>query len=193
MQELWVSVDRIVGTCTADMPMLPGKGYLVRNGQLHFPDGGPICVYALQSALPFFVGKEREFSESNDWLPRVHRVQCPDPAGRTIWNIERRPIGSTSVARGSAPHPKLGDLLIRVERVEGICTAGMAPGMMALLRGSSLYLPQPFCYYALQSLMPLLPAKQRRLEPDDWMATDNVVICPDPEGNVRMQIEKVGT
>jgi len=67
----------------------------------------------------------------------------------------------------------------------------MAPGRSALLRGSSLYLPQPFCLYALQSLVPLLPAMQRPLEPDDWMASENAVICPDPAGNVVLRVDKI--
>ncbi|MFX1412171.1 MAG: TIGR04076 family protein, partial [Promethearchaeota archaeon] len=91
------------------------------------------------------------------------------------------------------PSPAPGDLRITVERIEGRCLEGMCVGRTALLRGSSLYLPQPFCLYALQAALPLLPAMQRRLEPSDWMATENDVVCPDPLGNVILRIEKVGS
>jgi uncharacterized repeat protein (TIGR04076 family) len=46
--------------------------------------------------------------------------------------------------------------------------------------------------YALQAAMPMLPAMQRKLNPGDWMATENEVVCPDPLGNVILRIEKVG-
>lgn len=58
-----------------------------------------------------------------------------------------------------------------------------------LLRESSLYLPQPFCLYALQAVLPLLPAMQRELTPDDWMAKENVIVCPDPAGNVLLRLD----
>jgi len=190
MYELWVSVDEVRGACTAAVPMTVGKGYLVRDGRLHFPGGGPICMYALQSTLPLFVGKERELA-ADDWLSREDTTQCPDPAGRTVWKIERREMGSTELPPGAMPDPCSGDLLIEVERVESLCTAGMAPGKKALVRGGALYLPQPFCYYALQAVLPLLPAKQRTLDPSDWMATDHHVICPDPAGNAVLRIDKI--
>ena len=193
MYELWVSVERIEGACSGPVPMVPGTGFLVRNGSLLFPGGGPICLYALQSLMPILQAKERRIDETemDDWLWRVDSAQCPDPKGRTTWRIEQRPLGSTEIAVSAAPAPKPSDLQMTVERVDGTCTSGMAPGRSALLRGSSLYLPQPFCLYALQSLVPLLPAMQRPLEPDDWMASENAVICPDPAGNVVLRVDKI--
>jgi len=192
MHELWVVVERIEGACSGPVPMVPGTGFLVRDGSLYFPGGGPICLFALSSLLPLFPAKERPIEEgSEDWLGRVHHAQCPDPKGRTIWRIDRREPDSTPIAGAVAPELREGDLLISVERVEGHCTAGMAPGRTALLRGSSLYLPQPFCLYAMQALLPLLPAMQRPLEPDDWMASENAVLCPDPAGNVVLRIDRV--
>jgi uncharacterized repeat protein (TIGR04076 family) len=193
MYELWVSVERIEGACSGPVPMVPGTGFLVRNGSLHFPGGGPICLYALQSLMPLLPAKERRVDEAkaDDWLWRVDTVQCPDPKGHTVWKIEQRPLGSTRVEPPALPSPEPGDLRISVERVDGACTSGMAPGRYALLRGSSLYLPQPFCLYALQAVAPLLPAMQRPLAPDDWMASENAVVCPDPAGDVILRIEKI--
>ncbi len=193
MHELWVAVNRVIGTCTGPVPMKPGIGFLVRSGRLFFPGGGPICLYALQSLLPLLPAKERTIAEekADDWMWRVHDAQCPDPKGRTVWRIERRPIGTTRIPLAKPPEPRPGDLRIAVERVEGVCTGGMRPGHFALLRQSSLYLPTGFCLYALQAVLPLLPAMQRPLAPDDWMATARTPICPDPVGNVLLSIDTV--
>jgi uncharacterized repeat protein (TIGR04076 family) len=213
MHELWIGVERVDGVCTGPIPMLPGTGFLVRNGSLIFPNGGPVCLYALQSVLPMIPAKERltDGDPAGDWMTKVHYVQCPDPKGRTVWRIEQRALGSTAIPSSSNQPPqelrggeiptepagfpasagRPGDLRITVERIEGRCIEGMCVGRTALVRRSSLYLPQPFCLYALQAIMPLLPAMQRRLEPGDWMATENEVICPDPLGNVILRIEKV--
>ena len=34
--------------------------------------------------------------------------------------------------------------------------------------------------YPLASILPLLPAKQRELHKNDWMKSDAVIACPDP-------------
>ena len=56
------------------------------------------------------------------------------------------------------------------------------------------YFPQRqgFCLYALQSTMPLLPAKQRATHVNDWMSTDARIVCPDPLCGVVMRIERTG-
>ncbi len=60
------------------------------------------------------------------------------------------------------------------------------------LKGGKLELPagKSFCLYALQSAIPLLPAKQRPLHPNDWMQTDSRVVCPDPLCGVIMLIQR---
>jgi len=67
----------------------------------------------------------------------------------------------------------------------------MQVGHWVLLRDSSLYLAQPFCLYALQAVLPMLPAMARPLQPNDWMATEDAVICPDPQGDVILRVEKI--
>lgn len=192
MYELWVSVERIIGACSGPVPMQQGHGFLVRDGRLLFPEGEPVCLFALQSLLPLLPAKERRIHEGKDedWIWRIHTAQCPDPKGRITWRVEQRPLEATEIAFGPMPQPLAGDLQISVEEVRGTCTAGMHPGDVALLRRSSLYLPQPFCLYALAAALPLLPAMQRKLDPGDWMAKENLVICPDPKGNVLLWIDR---
>ena len=42
--------------------------------------------------------------------------------------------------------------------------------------------------YALSALLPLLPAKQRMTDPNDWISTDAEVACPDPYCGGRFRI-----
>ena len=193
MHELWVSVERIEGACTSKHPMKLGTGFLVRNGKLSFLKASPICLFALQTILPMIPAKERVVDDglSTDWIAHVHHVQCPDPKGRTVWRIEQRPTGSTKLEAPALPEPTSGDLKIVVESIEGRCNEGVQIGDWALLRDSSLYLAQPFCLYALQAVLPMLPAMARPLQPDDWMVKENAVICPDPLVNVILRVEKI--
>ncbi len=46
--------------------------------------------------------------------------------------------------------------------------------------------------YALAALLPLLPAKQRPLDPYDWMSTDHVIACPVPLCGARFRISRIG-
>jgi uncharacterized repeat protein (TIGR04076 family) len=49
---------------------------------------------------------------------------------------------------------------------------------------------QNFSLYALASLLPLLPAKQRNTDPSDWMTTDDLVACPDPNCGAEFKITR---
>jgi uncharacterized repeat protein (TIGR04076 family) len=87
---------------------------------------------------------------------------------------------------------ELFDLKITVNEIRGTCTCGHRPGDYFELKGGQLSIPpgRSFCVYALQSTLPLLPAKQRRLDPADWMTTDTRIICPDPLCGVVMLVER---
>ena len=89
----------------------------------------------------------------------------------------------------------LYDLTVVVEAIEGHCTCSMQVGDCFYLRGGKLSLPEgkDFCVYALQSTLPLLPAKQRRNHPADWMETDARITCPDPACRLIMRIDRTGT
>jgi uncharacterized repeat protein (TIGR04076 family) len=62
------------------------------------------------------------------------------------------------------------------------------------LQGEMLILPpgQGFSIYSLAALLPLLPAKQRITDPNDWMSTDAEVACPDPNCATRFRITRTG-
>ncbi|MBO3697932.1 TIGR04076 family protein [Roseivirga sp. E12] len=87
---------------------------------------------------------------------------------------------------------ELYDLNIIVEKIDGNCTCEMTIGDSFQLKGGKLSMPEGknFCLYALQSTLPLLPAKQRKNNPADWMETDARVICPDPECKLVMRIDR---
>jgi uncharacterized repeat protein (TIGR04076 family) len=86
---------------------------------------------------------------------------------------------------------------LRVEVVAppgGTIYCGARPGDYFELRGEMLHLPpgQGFSIYSLAALLPLLPAKQRPTDPNDWMSTDAEVACPDPNCPTRFRITRTG-
>ena len=86
----------------------------------------------------------------------------------------------------------LYDLNVVVEQVGQRCTCTMAVGDRFTLKGGKISIPDnaSFCLYALQSIIPLLPAKQRMNSPADWMETDAICTCPDPACELRMRIDR---
>lgn len=89
----------------------------------------------------------------------------------------------------------LYDLTIVVEAIEGNCTCNMKVGDCVYVRGGKISMPDgaDFCLYALQATIPLLPAKQRRNHPADWMETDSRATCPDPACRLIMRIDRTGS
>jgi uncharacterized repeat protein (TIGR04076 family) len=90
---------------------------------------------------------------------------------------------------------ELYDLRVTVERIEGRSVCGLRPGdYFEVTESSRVRIPdgRHFCLYALQSVLPLLPAKQRELAPGDWLDRDSLVCCPDPEERLIMRIERIG-
>ena len=61
-----------------------------------------------------------------------------------------------------------------------------------LRESSKVFIPEGkhFCIYALSAVLPLLPAKQRQLDAEDWLEKDIFVTCPDPEERLVMRIER---
>ena len=63
------------------------------------------------------------------------------------------------------------------------------------VKGEMLTLPpgQGISIYSLAAVLPLLPAKQRPSDPNDWMSTDSEIACPDPNCASRFRISQTGT
>ena len=91
------------------------------------------------------------------------------------------------------PEVELAEIRVVVDRIEGRSVCGMKPGdSFCVTDSSQLRMPDGghFCLYALAAVLPLLPARQRPLDPGDWMAKDTEVACPDPDERLIMRIER---
>ena len=89
----------------------------------------------------------------------------------------------------------LYDLRVTVVEIHGRSVCGLQVGdYFEVTESSRITLPagRHFCIYALQSVLLLLPARQRELSAADWMATDTLVACPDPDERLIMKIERIG-
>lgn len=90
---------------------------------------------------------------------------------------------------------KLYDLRVTVVSIEGKSVCGMKVGdYFEVVESSKLVIPEGkyFCMYALGAILPLLPAKQRQLEENDWLEKDMLVACPDPDERLIMRIDRIG-
>ena len=90
---------------------------------------------------------------------------------------------------------ELYDLKVEVVAPPGAkIWCGARPGDYFTLRGEMLQLPagQGFSIYSLAAVLPLLPAKQRVTDANDWMSTDAEVACPDPNCPTRLRITRTG-
>ena len=90
---------------------------------------------------------------------------------------------------------ELYDLAVVVETIEGHCTCNMKVGDRFFLRSGKISMPAgaDFCLFAMQSAIPLLPAKQRKNHPADWLETDSRVVCPDPACRLIMRIDRISS
>lgn len=90
---------------------------------------------------------------------------------------------------------KLYDLRVTVVEIQGRSVCGLSVGdYFEVTESSRLRIPagRHFCIYALAAILPLLPAKQRRMPDEDWLEQDTLVCCPDPEERLVMRIERIG-
>ncbi len=89
---------------------------------------------------------------------------------------------------------QLYDLKVEIvtvrEGLEDICNHHV--GDCFEVSGENISLPngQTFSMYAMAAVLPLLPAKQRMTAAADWMATDDLVMCPDPNCGAMMKITR---
>jgi len=90
---------------------------------------------------------------------------------------------------------RLYDLRVTVDRIEGRSVCGLEVGdYFEVTESSRVRIPEGkhFCLFALQAVLPLLPAKMRRLPDEDWLEQDSLVACPDPDERLVMRIERIG-
>ena len=88
----------------------------------------------------------------------------------------------------------LYDLKVEVVEGRGDFVCNHKVGDYFELSGENLTLPpgQSFPIYPLAALLPLLPAKQRRTDDNDWMTTDTDIACPDPNCGAVFRITRTG-
>ncbi|MGE5593060.1 MAG: TIGR04076 family protein [Betaproteobacteria bacterium] len=87
------------------------------------------------------------------------------------------------------------DLRVVVDEIRGFCDLPMKVGDYFEVSGGRITIPDGkfMCLWALQSILPMLPAKQRNIvEDNDWLSGTVRVTCPDPNGMVIFRIERVG-
>lgn len=99
----------------------------------------------------------------------------------------------TPPGTGDRGDMELFDLRVTVDRIEGRSVCGMRVGdYFELVNSAELRLPpgRHFCIYALQAVLPLLPARQRQLPAGDWLERDSLACCPDPDERLVMRIER---
>ncbi|PQE16436.1 4fe-4s iron-sulfur binding protein [Rutstroemia sp. NJR-2017a BVV2] len=85
-------------------------------------------------------------------------------------------------------------------RVEVVCPkdalilCGAKEGDHFTLEGEMMYLPpgQGISIYSLSSVFPLLAAKQRKTHRNDWMTTDGLIACPDPNCGSQLKVTRTG-
>jgi uncharacterized repeat protein (TIGR04076 family) len=90
---------------------------------------------------------------------------------------------------------ELYDLKVEVVAPPGArIWCGAQPGDYFTLQGEMLQLPpgQGFSIYSLAAVLPLLAAKQRVTDANDWMTSDAEVACPDPNCQSRLRIVRTG-
>lgn len=95
---------------------------------------------------------------------------------------------------GSPDEFTLWDLRVEVMAGDAEMVCNHKEGDYFELSGENLSFPagQSFPLYPLAALLPLLPAKQRETDPHDWMTTDTVIACPDPNCGGRFRIVRTG-
>ena len=90
----------------------------------------------------------------------------------------------------------LYDLKVEIVAVkegrEDICNHHLGDSFEVAGENLSIPAGKTFSMYALAAVLPLLPAKQRVTDENDWMSTDDLVMCPDPNCEAVMRITRTG-
>lgn len=89
----------------------------------------------------------------------------------------------------------LFDLKVEVVSSDKPMVCSHKEGDYFLVIGENLVFPESdyFSMYALGALLPILPAKQRPLHKNDWMLSDSLIACPDPNCGAKFKITRTET
>lgn len=81
MKDLKIEVAEVKARCGAGHQV--GDSFYVRGqGRLEIPRGRTMCMFAIQSLIPFLIAKQREDDlREDDWIPETEDLCCPDPKG----------------------------------------------------------------------------------------------------------------
>ena len=81
MKNLEVKVDRIIERCGANLKA--GDTFqVIGQGKIIVPQKKGMCMYALQSLIPFLITKQHEDDlPTDDWVKATEYLVCPDPKG----------------------------------------------------------------------------------------------------------------
>ena len=81
MKDLKIEVSAVKERCGAGHQA--GECFYVRGGgRIEIPGEQSMCMYALQSLIPFLIGKQWEDSlPDDDWIAETQELCCPDPKG----------------------------------------------------------------------------------------------------------------
>ena len=87
----------------------------------------------------------------------------------------------------------LYDLKVEAVATDRPMVCGHREGDWFLVQGEDLVFPQTrrLSMYALAALLPRLPAKQRPLQANDWMRSDALIACPDPNCGAQFRISRI--
>lgn len=85
---------------------------------------------------------------------------------------------------------ELYDLEVHVEGDPDTFVCRHRPGPAFAVEGEDLVFSEGgrFSFYALGALLPLIAAKERPTARNDWMTTDAVIACPDPNCGAKFRI-----
>lgn len=88
---------------------------------------------------------------------------------------------------------ELYDLKVEVVATDRPMVCGHRVGDCFYAEGEDLIFPgrHTFSMYALSALLPLLPAKQRATDANDWMTSDALIACPDPNCGAQFRISRI--
>ncbi len=100
-----VSVERIKGTC--NLPLLVGDHFFIDGSRLIIPEGGHVCIWALQSMMPVFpILSVKNQLDAGHWVSKVETFSCPDPQGLVQFRL--KVVDEEAFAASLLPHSRVG-------------------------------------------------------------------------------------